>query len=44
VLRAALNANRRRSAGSSTANGRMVIPLRSGRPEKRQAAPPSRAA
>lgn len=44
LLRAALNANRSRIAGSSASTGPTVIPLHSGGPaEKRQAAP-SRAA
>ncbi len=44
VLHAALVANRNRSAGPHAAAGPVVVPLRSARSEKRQAAAPSRAA
>jgi hypothetical protein len=45
VLHAALVANRSRTAGPHTAAaGPVVVELRSARPEKRQAAAPSRAA
>jgi len=44
VLHAALVAHRSGNAGKAAASAPMVIPLRAGRPEKRQATPPSRAA